>query len=254
MLKVSRLHRDYLGLTALRGELEAAVALLTVPPPEQRQIRRRTILLDIGCGRKPYAPLLQSAVGLRHLGVDIVVAPDSRRGSGPDCRADAASLPFSTGSVDIVLTTQLLNFVPDADAVVAEAARALVPGGAIIATGHGLWPVIGDPSPTTTNRWRWTQAGWHALMTGAGLDVVQISHTTGAAACFGQLACVFWDRTVREARLGDSPIAAAGFLMLNLLFETLDMLLLRRSGEFATTNFVAVARKPLRARAASPHA
>ncbi|MDQ6641289.1 MAG: class I SAM-dependent methyltransferase [Actinomycetota bacterium] len=76
-------------------------------------------------------------------GLDVVVVDRSTgmlrlaasRLSGRVLAADAGRLPFADGSIDLVTTIWLLHLIPrDADAVMAEAARILRPGGMFVTT------------------------------------------------------------------------------------------------------------------------
>ncbi|WP_411543852.1 methyltransferase domain-containing protein [Kitasatospora sp. DSM 101779] len=53
-------------------------------------------------------------------------------------RGDAARLPLAPGRADAVVLVRLLHLLPDAEPVLAEAARVLRPGGVVhgLATGH----------------------------------------------------------------------------------------------------------------------
>src|SRR3954470_11173820 len=96
-----------------------------VAPPE----RPGAALLDVGCGGGLLAPHLPS--GYRHVGVDVsatALAIASAYGV-EGVLADAAALPFRDGFFDVVVAGEVLEHVPDLDAVVAEATRVLKPGG-----------------------------------------------------------------------------------------------------------------------------
>jgi len=56
-----------------------------------------------------------------------------RKAGRPSLAADAATLPIATGSVDLVVASALLEHVVEPEAVVAECARVLRPGGRIVA-------------------------------------------------------------------------------------------------------------------------
>jgi SAM-dependent methyltransferase len=140
---------DYLA----NRDLLEAILLLT------KNQRGRT--LDYGCGGSPYRELLPE---LRPY-----VRADIPPGDGLDLTLDGNGLlpGEPDASYDVVLSTQVLEHVPDAPRYLAEAFRLLRPGGALILTTHGLIPEHGCPYDFT----RWTSDGIARAMTEAGFVV-----------------------------------------------------------------------------------
>jgi len=100
-----------------------------------------------------------------------------------------AELPQATGTVSVVLSTQVLEHVEDPAAYLREAHRVLIVGGHLIVTTHGAWKYHPDP----TDFWRWTSAGLQKQITDAGFDVVQFRGLLGPGATALQL----WQDAVR---------------------------------------------------------
>ncbi len=100
-----------------------------VPPAP----RPGAVLLDVGCGGGLLAPHLAGR-GYRHVGVDLGAAACrvSRTHGVEPLQADAARLPLRDASVDVVVAGEILEHVPDLDAVVAEIGRVLRPGGLLV--------------------------------------------------------------------------------------------------------------------------
>lgn len=94
-------------------------------------------ILDLGCGTGIVARTAHAA-GHRSSGVDIntamlAVAEDRSKGLEVEYhQADAASLPFDTGRFDAIFCQQVLQFLPDRPAALAECLRVLRPGGKAI--------------------------------------------------------------------------------------------------------------------------
>lgn len=92
-------------------------------------------VLDIACGAGFGLEMLRQA-GARAIGMDLDAEALStcRRGypCAPVSRADAAHLPLPDESMDLVVSFETLEHVPDAEAVVAELARVLRPGGRLV--------------------------------------------------------------------------------------------------------------------------
>lgn len=104
---------------------EAAYVKQHVSPAE--------MVLDVGCGIGSLEERLTDydIVGLDRSAAMIRTARD--RVPTPFVRGDARKLPIATGSVDAVVSVATLEFIPDTDAVLSEAARVLDPEGTFVA-------------------------------------------------------------------------------------------------------------------------
>ena len=107
--------------------VERAETPLLLPRLEGRDV------VDLGCGQGHYARLA------RTLGARLVVAVDFAepmlaRAPRPAVLADAARLPLRDACADVVVAALLLSFVPERARVLAEIARVLRPGGALVAS------------------------------------------------------------------------------------------------------------------------
>ncbi|MFH0352307.1 MAG: class I SAM-dependent methyltransferase [Chromatiales bacterium] len=132
----------YLHLRPLWIALEAALATC-----EGR-------FLDVGCGVQPYRALLGPGV-TEYVGVD-------REGplSNPTVVGTAESLLFPDGSFDVVLSTQVLEHLPEPERALREAVRVLRRGGRLLLTVPGVWPTHEAPH----DYWRFTRHGIKHLM------------------------------------------------------------------------------------------
>ncbi|MEL7346838.1 MAG: methyltransferase domain-containing protein [Pseudomonadota bacterium] len=94
-------------------------------------------VLDLGCGDGPMTAAL-AARGARVTGVDAsadMVAATQARGLTAQ-QADGQALPFE-GAFDAVFSNAAIHWMPDQDAVIAGIARALRPGGVLVAEQGG---------------------------------------------------------------------------------------------------------------------
>lgn len=98
-------------------------------------------MLDVGCGPGFYVTELLEVVGSDGLiaGVDVsadMLAVAAKRAGRHDNvefhEADATSLPVADASFDRALAVQVLEYVPDVSAALAELGRALRPGGRLL--------------------------------------------------------------------------------------------------------------------------
>lgn len=128
-------------------------------------------VLDYGCADAPYRGLLPR--GARYVGADL----------GGNPRADVelrhdGTLPLDDASVDVVLSTQVLEHVADPALYLAECARVLRPGGSLVLTTHGIMYLHRDP----VDYWRWTGDGLDKVVTEAGLEVRERAGVLGLVA------------------------------------------------------------------------
>jgi len=115
------------GAFAALHWLAAARATL-IPAPARPGAR----LVDLGCGGGVMAPHVPA--GYEHVGVDrngAALAQAAARGI-ETVQADVTAVPLEDGCADVVVAGELLEHVPDPEAVIAEAVRLLRPGGTVV--------------------------------------------------------------------------------------------------------------------------
>lgn len=147
-------------IAQLRGAVHDAVSALDLSPG--------TRVLDYGCGDKPY----RSAFGpeITYLGADL---PENDEA---DVQINGGVVDLPDGSVDLIISTQVLEHVPDPNAYLVEARRLLRPGGRVLLTTHGV--MFYHPHPT--DFWRWTADGLTTVMTRARLRTTSVTPVLGA--------------------------------------------------------------------------
>jgi len=140
-------------------------------------------ILDIGCGVKPYEPLL-SAPGDRWLGTDNPPTMQVSYGhlTLADVFADCQQLPFRDSVFDTVVCTQVLEHVAEPQRLMREIARVMRPGGILLLTAPMLWPLHEEPY----DFYRYTRHGLRMLVNAAGLTVVRETQRGYGASALGQ--------------------------------------------------------------------
>jgi SAM-dependent methyltransferase len=125
------------------------------------------VVLDVGCGNKPYIDLFGNC---KYIGVD-----RNCEGATPDVIGTADSIPFDDCFADIVFSTQVIEHVPDHHAMLKECYRVLKPGGIIILTGPFCWPLHEEPY----DFYRFSKYGFNTIFSKAGFTEIQITPDSG---------------------------------------------------------------------------
>lgn len=137
------------------GALEDAVVSLASPV-----VGADSELLDYGCANSPYRHLFTGC--RRYLAADIGGNSQAEIQLTPE-----GTVPLPDRSFDLVLSTQVLEHVPDPALYLSECRRVLKPGGHVVITTHGIMYYHRDPE----DYWRWTSDGLALLLTAADLRI-----------------------------------------------------------------------------------
>ena len=131
------------------------------------------LVLDVGCGVKPYRSLLLSppSRASAYVGVDLPGNPYAT----PDLEWDGVSIPRPDASVDSVLMTEVLEHCPEPGAVLREVCRVLRPGGFLFLTVPFVWPIHDIPH----DEYRYTPFALERLLREAGFPAPRIEATGG---------------------------------------------------------------------------
>jgi FkbM family methyltransferase len=165
--------RPWHRLSYIVGELPRALGALAADAPAPPG----GTVLDYGCADQPYRGLFGGDV--TWLAADLPGNPGATVTIAPD-----GTVPVPDASVDVVLSTQVLEHVADPARHLAECVRVLRPGGRLLLSTHGL--MIYHPDPV--DLWRWTGEGLRRAVTDAGLAVVRFEGVMGLTAVGLQLA------------------------------------------------------------------
>ena len=166
-------HRLSYIVEALPRGLQALAADLDAPAGAR--------VLDFGCADQPYRRFFGADVD--YLAADLPGNPQAN----VEIAADG-TVPVADGSVDVVVSTQVLEHVADPALYLAECARVLRPGGRMLLSTHGLMVFHPDP----VDYWRWTCDGLRRVVEQAGLRVVRFEGIMGLTATGLQLVQDAW--------------------------------------------------------------
>lgn len=137
-------------------------------------------LIDIGCGDKPYANMVEPYVS-RHIGIDHLGAPHHWRNI--DAAGLACALPIASDYFDSALCTAVLEHVEEPELAVRECCRVLKRGGIAVFTAPFIWHLHESPR----DFYRFSKYGLNHLFCKAGFDVLEIRALSGFWVTFGQL-------------------------------------------------------------------
>lgn len=165
---------SYCVLTEIRKTLIKIIEDYVIPINKKSEKN----VVDLGCGGKPYSPLFESYVE-QYIGVDFF-------------ENELADLHFAPGTVKVdlpdntakvIVSTQVLEHIPDPKEYLLEARRLLDPDGIMILSTHGYWHEHPDPN----DYWRWTSEGLLKLMNDNHWEVAELIGILGFAAAALQL-------------------------------------------------------------------
>ncbi|HEY2956156.1 MAG TPA: methyltransferase domain-containing protein [Candidatus Eisenbacteria bacterium] len=186
---------------------------------ERARGHARGVLLDVGCGSRPFARLFDGRVE-RYLGVDL---PGSRflGDRPPDAYARAERLPIADRSVDTVLGLSMLTYLPEPGLALAEAHRVLKPGGALLLEFTQMAPLHDEPH----DYFRFTRYAAAHLLERAGFESLEFIPIGGLMSRVGLTAIAGLNRINRGPTriLTEVPVRAL-YVALQLLFEGLDQI------------------------------
>jgi SAM-dependent methyltransferase len=158
-------HRAYLVTVMLENSLRQCASFV------------KGITLDVGCGRRPYEKTFFAGAG-KYIGTDYL----SDR-SRPDVIASALQIPFADNSFDTVVSTEVLEHVPDPLRAMREMQRVLKPGGFLILSTPMYWPRHEVPY----DFFRYPYDGMLYLVKESGLDLVRLFNRGRSYAFLGQV-------------------------------------------------------------------
>ena len=127
------------------------------------------LLLDVGCGMKPYESLLTQRDS-RYYGTDWPVTMEGSYGGSTraDFFSDSMVLPFPEGTFDTIVSTQVLEHVRQPEIVIREMARILKPNGILILSAPMTWPLHEEPH----DYYRYTLHGLRHLLEEADFEIL----------------------------------------------------------------------------------
>jgi SAM-dependent methyltransferase len=129
--------------------------------------------IDVGCGLRPYEDFFPKDT---YVGVDVEVSGAKNSMKTPDYFYDGLNLPFETESVDGVISTQVLEHVPNPRLLITEMSRIIKPNGSIILSIPFVWQEHETPFDFS----RFSSFGITELLNNAGFEIEEIIKDTSS--------------------------------------------------------------------------
>ena len=126
------------------------------------QTARRTCL-DIGAGIAPYEAVLRTEMHVNNY-IALDIAPSDRTSVVADC----GRLPFEDGALDLIVSFDVIQHVPDANLMLNEANRVLKPGHHLLLTYPFLYPECDEQDFR-----RWTIDGMRDMLRANGFETMR---------------------------------------------------------------------------------
>lgn len=198
-------------------------------------------VLDVGCGKKPYASWLPRGKGNRVVGIDVSPLPDVDVVVGEE-----GGLPFRDGAFDAVLCTQVLEHVVDLESTLSEIHRVLVSSGLLVASVPFIYQEHGAPRDFR----RFSRHEAVRLLSGR-YEIVEANGQGGIGSTVIMLLLAWlngvWERRspLRVMKLPLLPAWLAAAMAMNMLGLMLDSL--DRTGAFYGNVLVVARKRPAQA-------
>ncbi len=141
-----------------------------------RNVKPGMLVLDAGAGKAPYRDLFAHA---RYESADFVAAEGDDHAHTYVC--DLTAIPVEDARFDRVVCNQVLEHVPDPNAVLAELARVTKDGGRVICTCPFFYPQHMTPH----DYYRYTDHSLRLLFSDAGFTVQRLEWVEGYFATVG---------------------------------------------------------------------
>lgn len=184
-------------------------------------------VFDVGGRIQPYRSLLEGRCR-SYLSVDLRPTPLV------NLVARGEQLPFADAKFDLVICSQVLEYVQEPSVVIAEIYRVLKPGGCVLLSAPAIFPRDSD-----LDTWRFLPQSLRILL--SSFHDVEVAAEGSSVSGLFRTICVFLTSLARPAFIRKA-LQFTVIPILNLVAATWDSLVHNSNDQFAA-NFSAFARK-----------
>lgn len=129
------------------------------------------IMLDFGCGRKPYKDLFKVK---EYVGLDIEESGHDHTNSEIDVFYDGKTIPFPDNYFDAVFSSESLEHIFNLDEILGEIHRVMKPSASLLITLPFVW----DEHEMPYDFARYTSFGIRNILERNGFSIIKIEKTT----------------------------------------------------------------------------
>jgi SAM-dependent methyltransferase len=196
----------------------------------------RGVVLDVGCGNKPYENLFDGKI-VEYIGCDVVQSDQNK----VDVICEATDLKFDSHRFDTVFSTQVMEHVDNPQKMIKESYRVLKSNGRVIFSIPFCWELHEEPY----DFYRYSKYGLTIMFEREGFEIIKIKANGGKWAAIFQMNLnmiysTFKKRTFSRKLLKFFFINVGFTKLLNNLAIKIDK---RFHDEVLTLNYVIVAIK-----------
>jgi SAM-dependent methyltransferase len=184
-------------------------------------------ILDVGGRIQPYRPLFERQTGCRYYSLDLFPGPFV------NVVGQAEDLPFQTDAFDVVVCTQVLEYVPNPQKAVDEIRRVLRTDGHLFLSAPAVFPRDTDPE-----YWRFLPASLRFLLR----EFAEVTIAAEGSTIVGLFRTLNVSLTAYTPPVLRSILRYTAVPALNILGLLTETLARTRNDQF-TANFSVLARK-----------
>ncbi len=179
---------------------------------QSAQLPKGALILDAGAGKRPYKNIFK---GLDYQSTDM---PGGFYDQPHDFECELHNIPKDNNTYDAVVLTQVLEHVPDPEAVLAEISRVLKPSGKLLLSAPLNGPLHGEP----WHYFQFTHYGLSQLAQKTGFQITEIEKIGGAFWLIGKRLPVAFKKFLKQydpfrAKKRNQNIVFTTFMTLLLL-------------------------------------
>ena len=140
-------------------------------------------ILDMGCGRMPYKPLILANGRItNYIGLDLEmgVYADKKK---PDLSWNGTKIPLEDDSVNNILAIEVFEHIPNPEIVLNEILRVLTPGGVFFFTIPFIWPLHDIPD----DEYRYTPFSFERHLKNSGFFNIDLKPLGGWDTALAQM-------------------------------------------------------------------
>lgn len=167
-----------------RYQLYQAITVFSKDTPDD------AIILDVGCGIKPYRLLFKSKF---YSGIDIAGGGHVDEAKTVDSFYDGHTIPFGDAGFNTLICTQVLEHASDPEILVSECSRVLAPGSRAFFSMPFTYPEHEIPYDFR----RFTRYEHQRLFAKNGFEKIEITKTTGFCGTFSQLLVIWLFESIK---------------------------------------------------------